>query len=92
MGGSTISVDKRWRPYWPPACIWVDTAPPSLSASITIGPGPKTMRKARTCFAKSGEPVTLATHTLGGCGQSFELRFRQAHRGHPLGFIRGGCG
>ena len=32
------------------------------------------------------------SHPLGRCGQGFELRFRQAHRRHPPGFIRGGCG
>ncbi len=39
IGSSTISIHSRCSPYCPPACMYVETAPASLSASITIKPG-----------------------------------------------------
>src|ERR1700686_1856280 len=49
MGSNTSRSHRRCVPYWAPAWTYVETAPASLSASITIRPGPKTIRNVRAC-------------------------------------------
>src|SRR5579872_6773039 len=51
MGNRSNSIHNSFVPYCAPACTYVETAPASLSASITIKPGPKTTRKVRMLYS-----------------------------------------
>src|SRR6516164_3133241 len=52
-------------PYWAPAWTYVDTAPASLSASITMRPGPKTIRNVSRWRAQGERTMIPRTAAAG---------------------------
>src|SRR5579862_6635342 len=81
MGNRRTSSQSRCVPYCAPAWMYVDTAPASLSASITIRPGPKTIRKVSRLRAQGLRTTTPRVGVAGITDEWVAARFMgMSHR------------